>query len=189
MELPQRHDLARHDDIHAAGNDRLHVGLLQKNQRSGRQRIAHRTTVIVERAVGIVAHRQHDVPVGTQQLHAADRLFDIGIEKGDLRAAVLASRNEHLAPAGQQPQQVDLWKMLDDPFAEFPGDAVVPPFDLVKIFTAGESDITGKIIRRHVGPFDDTLDSLPIILIFVHYFKFFLHLCIIIWSRSSMDRI
>ena len=91
----------------------------------------------------------HDVPVGTQQLHAADRLFDIGIEKGDLRAAVLASRNEHLTSACQQPQQVDLRKMLDDPFAEFPGDAVVPPFDLVKIFTAGESDITGKIIRRH----------------------------------------
>ena len=81
--------------------------------------------------------------------------------------------------------------MLDDPFAEFPGDAVVPPFDLVKIFTAGESDITGKIIRRHVGPFDDTLDSLPIILLFSHFFsnikKIFASLHT--RSRSSMDRI
>ena len=94
---------------------------------------------------------------------------------------VLVEFDEHGSLARQQPQFVDLRKFGHDVFDEIQRYAVVAALDLVEILAARQSDITSKIVGRHISPPNDRLKPFPIIQLFLHFFasiKFFSHLCI-----------
>ena len=78
---------------------------------------------------------------------------------------------EHLSVARQQPELVDFGVMLADAGGYIERDSIISLFDLIKVFPAGQPDITRKIVGRHVRPLDYGLDSLPIILLFSHFFS------------------
>ena len=119
-----------------------------------------------------------------------DALFDIHIIIRYLRAAC-PLLGEHLSFAGQQPEFVHLGEFADDTVGNIQRNTVVAPLYLIEVLTARQADISRKIVGRHIRPLDYGLDSLPIILLFSHFFSnikiFFASLHT--RSRSSMDRI
>ena len=123
-------------------------------------------------------------------LQMCDALFDIHIIIRYLRAAY-PLLGEHLPLPRQQPEFVDLGEFADDTVGDVQRNAVVAPLYLIEVFAARQADISRKIVGRHIRPLDYGLDSLPIILLFSHFFsnikKIFASLHT--RSRSSMDRI
>ena len=69
---------------------------------------------------------------------------------------------EHLSVARQQPELVDFGVMLADAGGYIERDSIISLFDLIKVFTAGQADVSCECVSGHFRLLDDHFDALPV---------------------------